>query len=283
MKKFSALVITLIFSTVLVAQVNVTSAEIKNYAGQIVSICDRIVDAKFLESSITKPTLLNVGGAYPNHLFTIVINFENRGNFSFKPEEYYLNKRVCVTGKVVDFKGRPQIVVLSPAEMIINENETPAVSHSTSGVVNKAVPPVNAVVTSSAATQKDTLVKPAPLSSLSSASATVQKNTSTAPARVNAVAPAQSITNKAIGDTTSTAKAGTQKAFETYDIKLTADVNVRSGPANTTEVLEVLKAGTVVSIHSSENGWSYVSYQRYSAEQMRPIVMKGYIKNSVLK
>jgi uncharacterized protein YgiM (DUF1202 family) len=57
---------------------------------------------------------------------------------------------------------------------------------------------------------------------------------------------------------------------------------VRSGPGETYPVVEVAKAGTEVTILSSQNGWSHVSYERSSADQGQLITIEGYIKNSVL-
>lgn len=41
--------------------------------------------------------------------------------FPGKPEKDYANKNVCVTGKLIDYKGKPEIVATKPAEIKIEE------------------------------------------------------------------------------------------------------------------------------------------------------------------
>jgi micrococcal nuclease len=66
-----------------------------------------------MENSKSAITLLNVGGLYPDALLTILIKPENRAAFSNKPEEYYIGKEVCITGKIIMFKGKPEIELFS--------------------------------------------------------------------------------------------------------------------------------------------------------------------------
>jgi hypothetical protein len=65
------------------------AAEAKNHLGETVTICDVVMDARFLESSASQPTLLNLGAAFPNQHLTIFISKEVRASFENKPEEYY--------------------------------------------------------------------------------------------------------------------------------------------------------------------------------------------------
>ena len=46
-----------------------------------------------------------------------------RNEFKNKPEEYYVGKSICVTGKVELFKDKPQIVITKEAQIgeIIND------------------------------------------------------------------------------------------------------------------------------------------------------------------
>jgi opacity protein-like surface antigen len=107
-----------IISNCLVAQKKITTAEALNNIGNIVTLCDKIVDATYLENSPSKLTLLNIGGAYPNQKLTIVINEESRINFPPRPEIFYLNKTICVTGKLVLFRDKPQIQIFSPSNVV---------------------------------------------------------------------------------------------------------------------------------------------------------------------
>ncbi len=107
-----------IFSNSLLAQKKITTAEVLNNIGNFVTVCDKIIDATYLENSPAKLTLLNIGGAYPNQKLTIVINEENRNNFPPRPEIFYLNKTICVTGKLLLYKERPQIQITSPSNVV---------------------------------------------------------------------------------------------------------------------------------------------------------------------
>lgn len=44
---------------------------------------------------------------------------ENRTAFANKPEEFYVDKNVCVTGRISMFKGKPQIVVTKESEITV--------------------------------------------------------------------------------------------------------------------------------------------------------------------
>jgi len=251
LKRFSlSFLLAISISTALQAQVNIASIDAKKYIDQVVSICDVVSDARFLENSISKPTLLNVGGVYPNQALTIVINFESRPNFSFKPEEFYLSKKVCVTGRLVNFKGTPQIVVLSPAEIQVEEQQAIAAANVSSD--NKTA----AANTDTADTASEETVK-----------AVNNKSNNSLP-----VSKAE----------TKIAKTKEPAAAEVYDIKLTNDVNMRSAPGIKSPSVLVILAGSTVSILSSADGWSLVEYKHSSKEQQE-VVMKGYVKNSVLK
>ncbi|MDQ6814566.1 MAG: hypothetical protein M3040_12570, partial [Bacteroidota bacterium] len=102
-------------------KISINDAE--KYMGEMVTICDNVSEGRFLETSNTKPTLLNMGGIFPNHKLTILINFVDRKNFKTAPEKTYSGRNVCVTGKIIEFKGKPEIVVDSPDQLKMDENK----------------------------------------------------------------------------------------------------------------------------------------------------------------
>jgi hypothetical protein len=81
------------------------------------TVCDKMFDGKFLESS--QITLLNLGGAYPNQKITVVIKGADRNKFKTPPESLYLDKTICVKGPVQIYRGRPEIVVTDPQQITI--------------------------------------------------------------------------------------------------------------------------------------------------------------------
>ena len=119
MKKYLLLLaITGIASLKLSAQ-SITPQEALKHMGEKVTICGKIFGGRFFEQN--ERTLLNMGGAYPNHTLTIVINGADRKKFDTKPEVFYANKEVCVTGEVRDFKGKPEVQVTEITQIVVSE------------------------------------------------------------------------------------------------------------------------------------------------------------------
>lgn len=102
--------------------VTVTAPPVKNTtlkAGEKVTICEKVFSTKFFDGS--QMTLLNLGAEYPNQKLTIMIKGEDRGKFKVAPESAFKNKNVCVTGVVVDYKGKPEIVVTDPDQIVLKD------------------------------------------------------------------------------------------------------------------------------------------------------------------
>lgn len=69
-----------------------------------------------------KACFLNFHPDYKNH-FSVVIFGADFGQFPSSPESYYLNKKVQVTGKIVEYKGHPEIIVAAPSQIKILETQ----------------------------------------------------------------------------------------------------------------------------------------------------------------
>ena len=54
---------------------------------------------------------------FPNQLLTLVVWGSDRKNFSNTPEIFYINKNVRVSGKVMLFKEKPQLVLYSEKQI----------------------------------------------------------------------------------------------------------------------------------------------------------------------
>jgi hypothetical protein len=92
--------------------IQVASKDIAKHIGDNVTTTGILVSGRVIESN--GMMLLNIGGEYPNQDFTIVINKEDRAKFG-NPEIDLKGKGIIVHGKVVDYKGKPEIVVSDPA------------------------------------------------------------------------------------------------------------------------------------------------------------------------
>lgn len=116
--------LTLIFPALLVslyasAQNNITVEDASKHIGENVTICDKIYESEFMKDSKTRPTFLKMGGVFPKHMLTVLINFKDRKNFSDSLEKFYLDKDVCITGKLIDVKGKPQLIISKPTQIQI--------------------------------------------------------------------------------------------------------------------------------------------------------------------
>lgn len=80
----------------------------KDNAGKLVYTCGKVYGTKVLSNGLI---LLNVGAAYPDSPLTIAIHPESLKNFDFKPEEYYNEKNICVSGTIQMYKDKPEIIV----------------------------------------------------------------------------------------------------------------------------------------------------------------------------
>jgi hypothetical protein len=69
--------------------------------------------AEYETNEQDQPTLLDLGEPHPNAIFTAVIYGENRAKFG-TPETSLRGKRICVTGQISDYQGKPEIVLTFP-------------------------------------------------------------------------------------------------------------------------------------------------------------------------
>lgn len=86
----------------------IKAEEARNYLGKTVTVSGKIYSSKDIGSML----LANMGAAYPNQLLTLAI----KG----KAKESAANldgKTVTVTGLLIDYKGKPEIIVTDPGQL----------------------------------------------------------------------------------------------------------------------------------------------------------------------
>ena len=115
-----ALIISLLMGPVAFSQ-SIKLEDVPKHIGDSVTVCGKIFSTNYLESGHDQPTFLNMGAAYPNDILTILIWKKARAKFTYKPEEKLLNKTICVSGKIVSYKGKPQIVVHQESQITVND------------------------------------------------------------------------------------------------------------------------------------------------------------------
>src|ERR1700751_3610527 len=69
-----------------------------------------------LANARSQPTLLDLGKSYPHAVFTAVIYGDHRSKFG-TPETSLRGKRICVTGRISEYHGKPEIVLTDPSQL----------------------------------------------------------------------------------------------------------------------------------------------------------------------
>ena len=96
--------------------------DVANHVGDSVTLTGTVFTSRNLINSDNKPTLLNLGAPYPNQLLTIVIYESERALFAKAPEELFKEKEVLVTGRIMLYNDKPQIVVRKREQINIKES-----------------------------------------------------------------------------------------------------------------------------------------------------------------
>lgn len=115
MKKLSLLVLLIASAFYAKSQTLVLAKDAAQYIGKNVTICDSVYSTKALD----KLTLINLGGAFPKELITIVINKDDQAKFPSEPASMFIGNKICITGTISEFKGKPQILVTDPKQIVV--------------------------------------------------------------------------------------------------------------------------------------------------------------------
>lgn len=114
------LILPLFFLTVnaLIAQQTITADEFSKSINQEIRYCDKVYST-YVSSGSKKLILLNLGEKYPHQKITVAIFEENWKKFAYKPEDYLQDKSICVTGKLIEYNNKPELVVSHPKQIEI--------------------------------------------------------------------------------------------------------------------------------------------------------------------
>jgi micrococcal nuclease len=96
------------------AQKRIAAKDAAKYTGQATMICDKVYNTQVVSGSNT--TLLYLGSENGEYLTVLVKGPEN-SKFKWHPETDFKGRSVCVTGKIVDYKGKPAIYVTEPSQL----------------------------------------------------------------------------------------------------------------------------------------------------------------------
>jgi micrococcal nuclease len=100
----------------LCAEKKLTSSEAGQHIGETATVCGVVASGRYAEGTRGRPTFLNLDKPYPDQVFTILIWGENRAKFG-APEQSLRSKRVCVSGSIREYRGRPEIIASEPSQI----------------------------------------------------------------------------------------------------------------------------------------------------------------------
>jgi micrococcal nuclease len=121
MKKYWLAAATAFMSVAASAQKEISIDSLSQHVGDSVMVCTKIYGGIFLDRNKDSITLLNAGGGYPNAPLTILIKVSARQQFKNPPEVFYKDKEVCITGKIILFKEKPEIIVYDEKQVVLKQ------------------------------------------------------------------------------------------------------------------------------------------------------------------
>lgn len=99
------------------AQAKISIDSVSKHKGELVTVCGKVYGIKFLDKS--QITFIDLGARYPDAPLTVVILAKDRANFPQSPETLYADKQICVTGVIKEYKGKLEIDVEAPKEIVV--------------------------------------------------------------------------------------------------------------------------------------------------------------------
>ena len=112
MKTF-LVIIAALFSFSAFSQTTMPPDSAKNHIGSTATICGSVKGAFSTKSGVT---FLNFGKSYPDQTFTAVISDSLSMNVLFNTDSLK-GKNVCVTGTIVEYKGKPEMKISSKDQL----------------------------------------------------------------------------------------------------------------------------------------------------------------------
>lgn len=104
------------------ASQSITASEARNHVGEMATVCGKVAGAHYAARTRSRPTFINLDKPYPNQIFTVLIWGSDRAKFG-RPETEYRGKNICVTGRVKEYRGVPEIVVSNPVQIRVRRNK----------------------------------------------------------------------------------------------------------------------------------------------------------------
>jgi micrococcal nuclease len=122
------------------ASTSIPAEQAKQHIGETNTVCGLVASARYMDSTRAKPTLLNFVKPYPDHAFSVMIPNPARSKFPEPPETFFTGKTVCVTGAIIEYRGKPEIVVQEPSQMVVTESAAITADKTATNAVQQTPP-----------------------------------------------------------------------------------------------------------------------------------------------
>jgi hypothetical protein len=99
-----------------ISAATVSPDDAAKHISQTATVCGVVASTKFDAHLRSQPTFLDFGKPYPDQVFSAVILRYDRGKFG-TPETTLQGKRVCVSGKIREYRGKPEIILTDPKQL----------------------------------------------------------------------------------------------------------------------------------------------------------------------
>lgn len=119
MKKAISFTLAAFFSGITFSQTWTRPCDAAKHVGDSVIIIGFVTNVQRLTAGKEAPTLVTIGDKDKIELVTLFIPGAHRQNFRRNPETAYLNEYVQVTGRVMLYKGKTQIILYSEKQISI--------------------------------------------------------------------------------------------------------------------------------------------------------------------
>lgn len=102
-----------------------TVFEAHEVVGEESVICGVVMQVSTPQGIRGNPTYINMGAKFPNHSFTVVIWGSDADKFVRDTDSFirglksFEGKRIAVSGLVEEYKGKPQIIVKNPEQIVV--------------------------------------------------------------------------------------------------------------------------------------------------------------------
>jgi len=115
--RLSMTLIALTVATLPARAATLTPDDAAKHPGETATVCGIVAGAKYAAQIRGGLTFIDFGRPYPNASFTAVIFAADRAKFG-TPEKSLAGKQVCVTGKIEIFRGKAEIVLTDPKQLV---------------------------------------------------------------------------------------------------------------------------------------------------------------------